>query len=66
MGSSIRSIECTNCGGHGVVDDDYKEGILITDCEFCNYRKVEHYDVKWYETEKEAFSPPLTLISETK
>lgn len=67
MGSSVRNIICTNCGGNlGGIEDDYKEGIITTDCLDCNYKKIETYDVDWYKTDKKSFSPPLTLIKETK
>jgi hypothetical protein len=66
MGSSVRNIECKNCGSnYGSIEDDYKECIIITDCIDCNYEKIESYEPEWYK-EKGVFSPPLTLISETK
>lgn len=46
MGSSINSIDCTNCGGHGWVDDNYKDGIKVTDCDHCKYTLKETYDIE--------------------
>ncbi len=45
MGSSLTIIDCKNCGGFGCIDNEYKEGIRITDCEDCDYRLEETYDI---------------------
>ena len=49
MGSSIRMIDCPKCGGWGCVDDDYKEGVKITDCMDCGYYVKEKYKSTFYD-----------------
>lgn len=58
MGSSLTIIDCKNCGGFGCIDNEYKEGIRITDCEDCDYRLEETYDIFTQEvyTKKETGS----------
>lgn len=49
MGSALYVIECKNCGGLGCIDDEYKEGYKVTDCDDCDYMLKEFYDIETRE-----------------
>jgi len=54
MGSAIYMITCEKCGKLGYIDDDYKEGIKITGCDSCGYKKEETYKVeRWDDEDKD-------------